>query len=284
MSNDHIKSEISAYLAGGLAESRNRQIEAHAAACEKCRNALNKAKAKQARVKREALKKASPDPLPNLFLARQGKIFSAGHASKKAPRFIAGVLLLAGTGYLVMRHSSIPSRILTTPAQESDSVPVPTSSAPVSAANPTVAPSVAPVAAPAVEAPKTPKPPVILPVQQEWKGAESGIKEARLVVIRDKDGWNQLWTEMQQKEPLPEINFDEHVVLGVFAGERPGVSAISFGRIREREEEVYAPYRIVPLDVQVSSTTASVPTHPFLLALIPHVDKKIRLTEREAQQ
>ena len=42
MTNDHIKSEISAYLAGGLTESRNRQIEAHSAACEKCRQALKK--------------------------------------------------------------------------------------------------------------------------------------------------------------------------------------------------------------------------------------------------
>jgi len=73
MSNDHIKSEISLYLAGSLTESRNRQIEAHAAACEKCRHALAKARTKQSRIKREALKKASPDPMPNLFLARQGK-------------------------------------------------------------------------------------------------------------------------------------------------------------------------------------------------------------------
>src|SRR5258708_11282080 len=99
MTDEHIKSEITLYLAGSLTESRNRQIEAHAASCEKCRNALSKARSKQSRVKREALKKASPDPLPNMFLARQGKEFGHDRMPRKFPWRILLILILVGIAY-----------------------------------------------------------------------------------------------------------------------------------------------------------------------------------------
>src|ERR1017187_9884771 len=120
MPNDHIKSEISAYLAGGLPEVRNRQVEAHAAACEKCRQALGKARAKLARQKREALKKASPDPMPNLFLARQGKEMGVDRPSSKAPLVVVGFLIAAAAGYGVFRHFGSGSR----PVDATDSSPV----------------------------------------------------------------------------------------------------------------------------------------------------------------
>src|SRR6266581_670185 len=128
--NDHIKSEISPYLAGGLPESRNRQIEAHAAACEKCRNALAKARAKLAHVKREALKQASPDPMPNWFLARQGKNVGIDRAPAKSP-WIGGVLfLLAGVGYWALRHSSLFSHAAPASLPAPEPAAIETSSAP----------------------------------------------------------------------------------------------------------------------------------------------------------
>ena len=96
--NDHIKSEISSYLAGVLPESRNRQIEAHAASCEKCRNALSKARAKQARVKREALKKASPDEMQNLFWDRQRKLLGMDTSSGGKTWGVAVLVLVVGAG------------------------------------------------------------------------------------------------------------------------------------------------------------------------------------------
>src|SRR5262249_10688160 len=97
--NDHIKSEIEAYLAGDLPESRNRQIEAHAASCEKCRNALSKARSKQARVKREALKKASTEDMPNFFFARQRKQLGWDKVSHRKTWGMIAVLVVVGGGY-----------------------------------------------------------------------------------------------------------------------------------------------------------------------------------------
>jgi len=289
--NDHIKSEISPYLAGGLTESRNRQIEAHAAACEKCRGALAKARAKQARVKREALKKASPDPLPNLFLARQGKDVGIERAPSKGPWAAAVIFILAGAGYWTLRHSSFFPHPLIASMPEQETASVETSSA--AATNPASAPVLpsaqanAPLvshATPPAAHPEPPKPPAVLSVQQEWQGADSGIPDTRVVVIRNQEAWAKLWTDMQDKDPLPEINFSQHVVIGVFAGEQPAGTSISFGKIRDREDDVYAPYRFIPPAAQVSTTTVPAPTHPYLLSLLPSVDKKIRLSQREASQ
>jgi len=283
MSDDHIKSEISVFLAGGLTEVRNRQIEAHAAACEKCRQALNKARVKQARQKREALKKASPDPLPNLFLARQGKETGIDRPASKGPWLVAGILLLVGGGYSILRRYSTGWHAESASPQESVSPSVAVSSSiPVNAA-PESAASLQPSASTAaVSAPESPKNSNVLQVQQEWSGADGGITKASLVVVRNQEAWQKLWTEMAEKEPLPKVNFNRHVIVGVFAGERTGGATISLGKISETEDEVLVPYQVKSFDMQVS--TAPAISHAYLLSLLPRVEKKIRLTQWEVPQ
>ncbi len=275
--NDHIKSEISAYLAGELPESRNRQIEAHAASCEKCRNALAKKRAKQARVKREALKKASPERSTNLFLARQGKLSGADVSVSRKPWVFAALLVLAGGGgYWGYQKKSVPAAHVLPPS----AVPTP---------EPTPAPAIPAPAAPTPprqpKAPEKPKPPLVLHVFQDWKGPECGILENRLVVVRNTETWQKLWEEMQSKDPMPPVDFSDKIVLGVFAGERPAGTSIVLGKIEEDDEVMMAPYRITLPAVQTSSVTAvAAPvavSHPYLLAVVPRVDKKIRLTQKE---
>jgi hypothetical protein len=266
VSDDHIKSEISAYLAGGLPELRNRQIEGHIAACEKCRQALTKARAKQARVKREALKKASADPLPNLFLARQGKAVGVDRPSSRGPWGLLAGLILAGAAYGLYRHFSPGFHAVRTAAVTSDPSLAEVSSAPIvssapasaeaSAGGPAIASATAvtPVAA-ASEVPVPPPSPVILDVKQDWKGVDSGIKTSRVVVIRNWQSWEKLWAEMQGKEPLPPVNFDQYVVVCIFAGGRTPNASVHVGQIREDGREV-----IVPYSVSGRAVAASVPT------------------------
>jgi hypothetical protein len=277
MPEDHIKSEITLYLAGSLTESRNRQIEAHAAACEKCRNALAKARSKLSRIKREALKKASPDPLPNLFLARQGKEAGASRPPMNFPWRVIVVLVAAGVGYKILRHSSFATRgAINSPAQADPAVP--TSDVAVSSPSAVTAPQVE-AAAVAAKKPEPPKEPTLIAVQQQWQGPDSSVKESRVVVIRNKDDWDKLRADMQNT--LPEIDFAQHVLIGVFAGERPPGSTVSFGTIRERADDVYAPYRINVAEVQSSTGTTVVPEHPYALSLLPKLEKRIRLTQKE---
>jgi len=297
MSDDHIKSEISAYLAGGLPEARNRQIETHVAACEKCRQALAKTRAKQARQKREALKKASPDPLPNLFLARQGKNIGINERTSKAPGILAAIFIAAGAVYGLYRHFSTGLRSSDTQNSASATATIEVSIAPAPSSATVPIPAPAPPPAPVLPKPAPPSAVVPAPspaheplqVKQAWKGAESGIKISRLVVIRNKEAWGNLWTEMQEKEPLPPVNFNRYVVACIFAGDRPSGASVQWGRIREDDEEVTISYSVSGPEVAVSTSAVSVstapaaaPSHPYLLSMIPRVDKKIRITQREA--
>ena len=280
--NDHIKSEISSYLAGGLPESRNRQIEAHAVACEKCRNALSKTRAKLARIKREALKKASTEDLPNLFWDRQRKLLGMESVSSGKSWLVAALVVAAGGGYWAYR-AVWPNRRASVPTVDNAQAEQPSAA------------TAAPVAAPTPPAPK-PKPastepesaPLVMPTLANWKGDDSGVTDSRLVVVRDADTWQKLWTEMALKDPLPAVDFAKATVLGIFAGEEPVGSSIMLGRIEAYDTDVRAPYRITvpdaPEAVQGSSAAAPAPgpvSHPYLLATIQRVEKKIRLTQRE---
>jgi hypothetical protein len=273
--DDHIKSEIPAYLAGDLTESRQRQIEAHGASCEKCRSALNKARAKQARGKREALKKASTGTIPNLFLTRQGKEV-AGHSSGLGMKGKVILLLVAmgGTYWAYQKWNTVPI------AEVAPKPPV----EPVSPPKETVPSTPSPVA----EVPKVEpsKPPIVLPVLQSWKGSESAVRESRLLVIRRQDAWQKLWDEMQLVDAMPAIDFTDKIVLAVFVGPVAAGSAVDLGKIQEVGEEMVAPYRVATPAVQVSTLTAqTIPTttsYPYLLAVVSRVDRKIKLTRRES--
>jgi hypothetical protein len=298
MSNDHIKSEISAYLTGGLTESRMCDIDAHIASCEKCRHALGKARTKQARVRREALKKATADPLPNLFLARQGKDVGLDRPSSRSPWILITGLVLVGAAYGLYRHFSTGPQTGPTPAVTSDPTLAVMSSTPAISST-----SVKAAVAPLAKVPPAPEPiPAPLEVKREWKGSDSGIKISRIVVIRSDRAWENLWIDMQEKEPLPSIDFDQSTIIGIFAGGRSLNAAVKLGQIRQNDKSVIVPYSFSGAAVAetiptVSASTSAVsastfgvaaptlavvaPSHPYLLSMIPRVDKKIRVTQRE---
>ncbi len=271
-------------MAGELPESRNRQIEAHTAFCDKCRNALSKARAKQARTKREALKKAPLERAPNLFLARQGKLAGADTPPSRLPWVVGAVLVLAGGAYWIYQRKSVPAAhvLPSADAPIPEHAPAPTPAVPAPAAPTPPSPPKPP------EPPKPPKPPLVLHVFQDWKGPESGIQDARLVVIRDEDAWQKLWAEMQSKDPLPPVEFGNKIVIGVFAGLEPAGTSIRLGKIEEDENVMLAPYQLNLPAVPISSgTVVAAPvaqTHPYLLAVVPRVERKIRLIQKEKEQ
>lgn len=315
--DDHIKAEISSYLAGALTESRNRQIEAHVASCEKCRLALTRARNKQARVKREALKKAATEKVPNLFFARQGKdpdggLFGSSALLKKG----ALLALVAGGIYWGIHRKPTP------PAVVPDETPVPATDTPAPAKPATVveapkkkdvppAPVPAPVATPTPaavpapvktevpvvlpKAPEVPKVPLVLPVQQSWKGGDSAYHETKVLVARQAEGFQKLWTDMKMADPLPAIDFTEKAVIAIFAGPYPAGSAIEIGKIEETDGAMVAPYRVVvapavaaPTPIPGSTVTVAAPapaapaSYPYLLAVVPRTDRKIKITRRES--
>jgi hypothetical protein len=49
---------------------------------------------------------------------------------------------------------------------------------------------------------------------------QSGVEEARQVVVRTPDEWEALWKEHAPGQPMPAVDFTTSMVIGVFLGSR----------------------------------------------------------------
>jgi len=274
MSNDHVKVDIPAFLHGDLPESRQRQIEGHVAGCDGCRHALNKARAKLARSKRQALKNANPDPLPNLLISRLGRQSGLNRPPSRTPwGWLFLLALVAGGAYMIKRKETRPA-VVPVESSEPDiavSTSVPsgaTAVPPFDVQKSSPAAVLAPATAPAK--PAVPEPP------QTWSGADSGVKDFREVIINGRRSWGNLWGDMGHDSPAPPINFLDNTLVGVFAGEQPSAGVqVVLGPPKTLDEEVQIPYSITT--VAVSSGAAAAVTHPYALTTISRTSKTVRL-------
>lgn len=271
MANNHIKSDIPAYLSGQVSETRRRDIEAHIATCDDCRNALNKAKGKQARLKRQALKTAMPDKVPNLLLTRLGK--DAGveaPSSRRGWLWFGGFFLLLGVSYGIARYRG----------QIHPSGERPLSSGATSTTTPKMAePFEVQVSCTSAGTEKTAAAEVTTEsassqasAPQQWMGEESSIKDYREVVVRSRSAWIELWMSMGQAGQAPRVNFNEWIIVGIFAGEKvSGGYQVVLETPKELEDHFQVPYRVTA----PAQSTQQI-THPYTLMTIPRVQKRVR--------
>src|SRR5581483_981583 len=118
--------------------------------------------AKEARQKREMLKKASPERPTNFFLARQGKEAGVDRKSNPWPVFVLLLLALAAGAYFWHWHRSTTAPPAT--SETPTAPPVESSTASTEASSETTSAAPAPTAqAPAPSS------------QVQWKGEDSGI-------------------------------------------------------------------------------------------------------------
>jgi hypothetical protein len=62
--------------------------------------------------------------------------------------------------------------------------------------------------------------PAPVPFTTVARGEQSGVEDAREVVVRSADEWKRLWGAHAPGRPLPAVDFRKMMVLGVFAGFR----------------------------------------------------------------
>jgi protease stability complex PrcB-like protein len=100
------------------------------------------------------------------------------------------------------------------------------------------------------------------------KGDQSGIDEARRVLVRTDAEWTALWKQHHPDKPRPAIDFSKEMVVGVFMGSRPNAgfsttiisATVANGALIVRyAEKVPAP----------GSMSAQILTFPFHLVAIP---------------
>ena len=49
---------------------------------------------------------------------------------------------------------------------------------------------------------------------------DSGVEEARQIVVRTAEAWKALWREHAPGQPMPAVDFTKSMVVGVFLGSR----------------------------------------------------------------
>lgn len=270
MTSDHVKSDVDSYLSGTLPESRRREIETHLAGCGKCRQAVSKARYRQARGKREALKRAYPDRVPNLMMARLGKQAGLDRRPRGAPwRWLGVFLAVAAAALLVERWKS--SRLPPLPSSNPNSA-----ESSVFEADKTSAPVVSPEgpadeAVPVSSGPDATAPEPVAERPQQWAGADSGVTDYREVVIKGRAAWRALWDEMKQPGPAPWINFNQWIVVGIFAGEKAPGTELTLLPPNEEDGQESVAYQLTS-----SSAPAGPFIHPYRLMTIPRSAKKVR--------
>lgn len=54
----------------------------------------------------------------------------------------------------------------------------------------------------------------------EWKGTFSGYTKKAYLVIEDETEWQEVWDKAFPNESIPDIDFDDYIVIAVFMGEK----------------------------------------------------------------
>jgi PrcB C-terminal len=59
-----------------------------------------------------------------------------------------------------------------------------------------------------------------VPLTTISQSEQSGVEEARQVVVRTPEEWKALWKEHAPGQPMPAVDFTKSMVIGVFLGSR----------------------------------------------------------------
>lgn len=115
--------------------------------------------------------------------------------------------------------------------------------------------------------------------ERTWSGASAPLsKAAAAVLIKDDSYWKRIWQRLSD-EPVPLIDFAEHMVVAVLAGSEDGASRVEIEDMSSLDAKLTVRYRIVgyarPFGPRVPKAAAPAKTAPFLLIAIPRTTMKV---------
>ncbi len=125
-----------------------------------------------------------------------------------------------------------------------------------------------------------------VPIVEQWSGAYSAQHAASRVVVRDTEGWKQLWRAMHgRRSPMPkvpEVHFRKHMVIGVFMGTRPtGGYSISITRVVQNEKTVVSVREQAPGPGDMVTMALTAPYH---VVVVPQSEKPIEFVDDRDKQ
>lgn len=109
---------------------------------------------------------------------------------------------------------------------------------------------------------------------------DSGVEQARQVVVRTAEEWKALWKEHSPGRPLPAVDFTKSMVVGVFLGSRStsghGVTISGVEKDGATVTVTYKEERPGPRDI-----VAQVITFPHHLVRVDRADGEVKFVRAE---
>lgn len=106
-----------------------------------------------------------------------------------------------------------------------------------------------------------------LEVRRMGQWAHTGIAEPRRMVIRDANGFAQIWSELGAGE-RPDVDFTQNVVVVAASGERPtGGHGIAIDRVSQSESQLTI--RVVETTPGPNCVTTGGATRPVDVVVVP---------------
>jgi hypothetical protein len=114
------------------------------------------------------------------------------------------------------------------------------------------------------------------------EGTYSGIKEPLQKVIKTQDEWQNLWKKhvsvLVPQPPVPEIDFENFVVVAIYAGEKNTSGyQVKIKEVLPAAKNVTVRYRLV--DPAPNSFTLQVITQPFVLLKVEKPEGTVQLIQ-----
>ena len=109
---------------------------------------------------------------------------------------------------------------------------------------------------------------------------QSGVEEARQVVVRTAQEWTALWKEHAPDRPMPAVDFTKSMVLGVFLGSRNTAGyRVTIAGIERSGASVAVTYREQRPGAR--DMLAQILTFPHHLVRVERIDGEVKFTRVE---
>ena len=121
--------------------------------------------------------------------------------------------------------------------------------------------------------------------ENSWSGfARPLSKEAAAVMIKDTRYWNRLWQKLSD-EPVPLIDFADHMVIAVIAGGKDGAASVHIDDMHSIASAFKVRYRLIkaarPFAAKAEKTAPADAPVPYLLLAIPRTTLKVNFVREK---
>lgn len=111
--------------------------------------------------------------------------------------------------------------------------------------------------------------------------AFSGIRTPRQVVVKDAAAWASLWAEhtatITPAPPLPEVDFNTQMLVGVFAGDLKGCHEFEIKRVNVAGGSIVVDYE--DRDITAQTICIAAITNPMHVVAIPRIDAEVKFKQ-----